>query len=157
MIVPAVMFLNSPSFCRGFKPWYASCDITTSIGNNVLFEDDDLRLWNFTLAPGEITPMHRHDCNYYFVVTSGSLLELWSSEGADPVPFEVKNGDLCGFKVHGDYLVPTGTTSMKKIPRTHAAKNIGTSTLSEILIERKPCAFGEWQEISSWLERLIPT
>ena len=44
---------------------------------------------------------------------------------------------ILGFRVEGDFLVPTNIELPFAVPRVHAAKNIGSSTYHEILFETK--------------------
>ena len=39
-------------------------------------------MWNFTLKPGEMTSMHRHDYDYTFVVVQPSQLEVFGENGS---------------------------------------------------------------------------
>ena len=37
------------------------CEIDGFVGSKVIFEDEMVRVWNFTLPPGGMTSLHRHD------------------------------------------------------------------------------------------------
>lgn len=37
------------------------CEIDGFVGSRVIFEDEMVRVWNFTLPPGGMTSLHRHD------------------------------------------------------------------------------------------------
>ena len=47
----------------------------------MIHEDSTQRVWNFTLKPGEMTTMHRHDFDYTFVVVKPSQLEVFGEDG----------------------------------------------------------------------------
>jgi predicted metal-dependent enzyme (double-stranded beta helix superfamily) len=41
------------------------------IGDRVLFEDEQIRVWEMVLEPGERSPMHHHEYDYIVVVVEG--------------------------------------------------------------------------------------
>ncbi len=41
------------------------------IGDRVLFEDEQIRVWEMVLEPGERSPMHHHEHDYIVVVVEG--------------------------------------------------------------------------------------
>lgn len=108
-------------------------ECTGQVGSKIIFEDTQLRLWNFTLAPGESSSMHTHKCDYYFAVTSPSRLAIFDRDGGR-ISDSVVEGVLA-FKVKEEMLVQTGGDLV--IPRTHAVKNEGSTNFNEILIEIK--------------------
>jgi hypothetical protein len=114
-----------------------SCTVDGYVGSTVIYEDDRVRVWNFTLAPGEMTSMHRHDHDYHFVAIQPTQLEVWGEDGK--VLFDFRAEGTLGFKVAGDYLHPISENVRLPhlVPRTHAAKNIGPNTYNEILFESK--------------------
>lgn len=114
-----------------------SCVIDTFIGSNILYEDSNVRIWNLTLAPGEMTSMHRHDCDYHFVCIIPSTLEVWDIMGNKVMTFKAE-GTL-GLTPNGDNMVQIGDNVKNPITftRTHAAKNVGETTFYEILYESK--------------------
>lgn len=60
----------------------SACGATDGyVGSNVIYEDDYVRIWNFTLAPGQSTSMHRHDHDYHFVAISPTQLEVYGEDG----------------------------------------------------------------------------
>ena len=46
-------------------------DISEDVGTRLLFENDRVRVWDLTLAPGESTGRHRHTADYFYVVIGG--------------------------------------------------------------------------------------
>jgi len=111
------------------------CIIDGYIGSKVIYEDNNVRIWNFTLAPGEMTSMHSHDNDYHFVSIAPSQLEVYGEAGDRLFDFRAEG--VFGFKVEGAYLEPVGAKFPVKVPRVHSAKNIGNSTYYEILYETK--------------------
>eukprot|EP00600_Ochromonadales_sp_CCMP1393_P002681 CAMPEP_0174987564 /NCGR_PEP_ID=MMETSP0004_2-20121128/19622_1 /TAXON_ID=420556 /ORGANISM="Ochromonas sp., Strain CCMP1393" /LENGTH=170 /DNA_ID=CAMNT_0016240647 /DNA_START=19 /DNA_END=531 /DNA_ORIENTATION=- len=122
--------------CHADKAQSELCEVDGYVGSKVIFEDEKVRVWNFTLAPGEMTSMHRHDYDYHFVAVQPSQLEVWGETGERLFDFRAE-GTL-GFTVEGDFLVPAkGVDLPWPVPRTHAAKNIGPDPYYEILFESK--------------------
>ena len=105
------------------------------VGSYIIFEDDSVRVWNFTLDVGEFTSMHTHPSDYYFVANKPSQLEVYD-ENCN-VLFDFTAAGTMGFKASGDELIPIGVELPWKVPVTHAAKNIGDSVYNEFLFELK--------------------
>ena len=113
----------------------AICSVDGYVGSYVMIENDHQRIWNFTLRPGEMTSMHRHDFDYSFVAVKPSRLEVYGEDGEKLFDFWATEASL---RVNGDFLEPTGEEELPyKVPRVHAARNIGTETYHEILFESK--------------------
>lgn len=112
------------------------CLVDGYIGSEVIYEDERVRVWNFTLAPGQMTSMHRHDHDYHFVAIHPTQLEVWGESGE--VLFSFRAEGTLGFKVEGDFLIPiSDRVPLPPVPRTHAAKNIGDGAYYEIIFESK--------------------
>ena len=87
------------------------------------------------MEPGEMTSMHRHDFDYSFVAIKPSQLEVFGEDGTRLFDFWATEASL---KINGDFLEPTGDVKLPyKVPRVHAARNIGPDTYHEILFESK--------------------
>lgn len=114
-----------------------SCTVDGNIGTNIIFEDATVRVWNFTLNPGETTSMHRHYCGYHFLTVTSSTLEVWGESGHQILTISPKVGEVIGFAIANDELVQTASIDPIRIPRTHAARNIGATSFNEILFESK--------------------
>ena len=52
------------------------CIVDGYVGSYVMIENKSQRIWNFTLEPGEMTSMHRHDFDYSFIAIKPSQLEV---------------------------------------------------------------------------------
>jgi hypothetical protein len=114
-----------------------SCAVDGNIGTKVIFEDATVRVWNFTLGSAETTSMHRHYCGYHFLTVTSSTLEVWGEFGDQILTISPEIGEIIGFSIVDDDLVQTASSNPIRIPRTHAARNIGTTTFNEILFESK--------------------
>jgi hypothetical protein len=113
----------------------ARCDVDGYVGSYVILENESVRIWNFTLKPGEMTSMHRHDYDYSFVAVKPSQLEVFGEDGTRLFDFWATETSL---RINGDYLEPfAGNKLPYKVPRVHAARNIGKHTYHEILFEHK--------------------
>eukprot|EP00658_Telonema_sp_P-2_P010274 TRINITY_DN13871_c0_g1_i4.p1 TRINITY_DN13871_c0_g1~~TRINITY_DN13871_c0_g1_i4.p1 ORF type:complete len:265 (+),score=53.31 TRINITY_DN13871_c0_g1_i4:245-1039(+) len=111
------------------------CEVDGYVGAHVIQEDEITRTWNFSLAPGAMTSMHRHDYDYSFVAVAPSQLEIYGEDGSRLFDFWATGLSL---RVEGDYLEPTNGVPLPwKVPRVHAARNIGPNWYHEILTEIK--------------------
>ena len=99
-------------------------DPVGNVANHVLFEDDDLRIWEMKLEPGEASDLHHHEHDYYLVVFSGDLVAGVTPKGSPMDSFVGK-------------IPPQGNTVMVPKGGTEWAYNVGNQTYHEILIELK--------------------
>ncbi len=51
------------------------------VGTTLLLENDRVRVWDITLAPGERIPFHRHRTTYFYRCESGGRWRLRMLEG----------------------------------------------------------------------------
>lgn len=130
-----IFILISLAMMLPFQLAESSNECSDHVGSQMIYEDSLVRIWNFTLAPGEMTSMHRHNYDYHFVAIEPTQLEVWSENGTRLFDFRAE-GTL-GFTLDGDFLKPINIELPWPVPRTHAAKNIGPTNYYEILVERK--------------------
>lgn len=92
------------------------------VASRVLYEDDRVRVWEMTLAPGEHTDLHRHDHDYLLLIDSGDRVAGVTPKGAD-------TGSFVGVipKEGNTVRVPKGGTEW--------AWNVGDEVYHEFLIE----------------------
>ena len=64
-----------------FDPWEQEMidellhqEITQSLSNRLVFENESVKLWELCLTPGERIPFRKHNTNYGWVCTTGGLL-----------------------------------------------------------------------------------
>lgn len=48
-------------------------EITESLSNRLVFENESVKLWDLYLAPGERIPFRKHNTNYVLTCTTGGL------------------------------------------------------------------------------------
>ncbi len=97
--------------------------ISDQAGSKLLFENDRVRVWDLTLAPGETTGMHRHEHDYLYVVIGDGALQGVSSDGTKGEPRPMKDGDVRWNAVNGEAI--------------HAAINAGNKPWRNIIVELK--------------------
>lgn len=89
------------------------------VGTKLVFENDRVRVWEFTLESGESIEAHRHDHDYFFYPIEGATLEVMRATGTARLTLNA--GEVC-FRKGGD---------------THAAKNVDDHRYHEVLVELK--------------------
>ena len=47
-----------------------------SVGTQLMFENDRIRVWDLSLAPGQSLAKHIHRLDYFFVIESGGLIDF---------------------------------------------------------------------------------
>ena len=92
------------------------------IATNVLFEDDRVKVWDMTLAPGENCDLHTHENDYYLVMLQGDKVCGISQDGTNDLVFNLTPG------AH-TFHIPKGATEW--------AVNTGKEPFYEILVEIK--------------------
>lgn len=108
------------------------------IGNEKVFENDKVVVWNFALAPGEESPMHTHTRRYMWYAIEGAPLRLFDESGKDIGVFEVPTGAVYSLKVEDGYIeVLSNISKGSRFPATHSARNEGTTPYREVLVEYK--------------------
>jgi quercetin dioxygenase-like cupin family protein len=90
------------------------------VGTKLIFENERVRIWEFTLEPGEAIEAHKHDHDYFFYPLEGGTLEVTRSSGVTKATLEA------------------GKVYFRKGGDTHAAKNVDDHRYHEILVELKP-------------------
>lgn len=98
-------------------------NISDNVGTKLLFENDRVRVWDLTLAPGESTGMHRHQHTYFYVVIGGGHLQGVSADGKKGEPRAMQDGDVRWREVSGEDV--------------HEAINAGSIPWRNIIVELK--------------------
>ena len=89
------------------------------VGTKLIFENERIRIWEFTLQPGETIEAHKHDHDYFFYPLEGGKLEVTRATGVTQATLEA------------------GKIYYRKAGDTHAAKNVDDHRYHEILVELK--------------------
>ena len=92
-----------------------------AVGTKLLYENDQVKVWEFALEPGEAIPMHTHTMDYLFHVYEGSTLEVSFPDNQPMASVELKAGDV--------RFIPKGGR--------HTARNTGAKKYVEVLVELK--------------------
>lgn len=106
------------------------------VGTEKVFENDRVIVWHLDLEPGELGKTHTHQLDYVVRVVSGSTLEVFGAEGNLLDTVELETGGAVAFQVQGDLIV-SDRPGYPTVPATHSARNIGSNTFREVLIEFK--------------------
>ena len=108
----------------------------SGVGTRKVYEDDHLTVWHLELAPGEHGAKHTHKLDYLFKVISGSTLEVYGAQDELLDTVELEPGGAHSFRIVGDEI-HGDTPGYPVVPTTHSAKNVGTKTFREVLVEFK--------------------
>lgn len=97
-----------------------------AIGTNVVYEDDAVRVWRLKLAPGEESPIHRHELDHLLIQVSGDRIAVVPEPDTEGPFREVLEADVVpGAVVH----VPRGGVER--------ARNVGSKQYLEMIVELK--------------------
>jgi len=104
-----------------FAPALRAQDVVKVAGehNKILMEDQDVRVIQNTLAPGEKDALHTHPHGWYYVVKPGKMKVLFA-DGTEAI-WEAKEGE-------GGWI---------KARAAHTSENVGDTTLVYVLVEVK--------------------
>lgn len=92
-----------------------------AVGTKLLYENEQVKVWEFALDSGEAIPMHTHTMDYLFHVYQGSTLEVSFPDNKPSAQAVLKEGDV--------RFIPKGGR--------HTARNIGEKRYVEVLVELK--------------------
>ena len=106
------------------------------VGTQKVFENDRVIVWHLDLEPGEEGERHTHELDYVVRVLSGSTLEVSGPDGELLYTVELESGGAVNFRIDGDQIV-SDRPGYPAVPATHSARNVGTNTFREVLIEFK--------------------
>ena len=115
----------------GFQGWsdeikreFNSNVYNGAIGTDLVFENDSVRVWHMTLAPGEKMPVHRHVLTYFWTaITPGRFLQRTHDGTTYESNYEA---GLTHF-----YEVKTGEFAL------HNLENVGNTTMIFVAVELK--------------------
>ncbi len=108
------------------------------VGTEKVFENDKVIVWNFELAPGEDTPLHTHEHSYMWYAISGAPLQVFDENDKDLGTLDVPTGGIFSLKLdNGELEVLSEPGKGLRVPARHKARNGGTTTYREVLVEFK--------------------
>ena len=70
------------------------------VATRMIFDNDDVRVWEMDLAPGAVCGLHHHTMDYVLFILSGANVGAQSPGGRKMMPFPVK--------ARATYFVPSG-------------------------------------------------
>lgn len=117
--------LDLAAFAAEFRAAHANAPLGP-VASSVVFEDDRVRVWSMTLAPGEASALHRHDLDYLIVLVAGDRITAVPGPGSTRSAREAE--------------VTPGRTVFLRAGECEWAVNTGQSEYREILIELKSSA-----------------
>jgi quercetin dioxygenase-like cupin family protein len=91
------------------------------VATRMIFDNDDVRVWEMDLAPGGVCGLHHHTMDYVLFILSGANVGAQSPDGRKMMPFPVK--------ARATYFVPAGGIE--------SAHNMGDTRFFEALFELK--------------------
>ncbi|HEX3655129.1 MAG TPA: hypothetical protein VHV55_04960 [Pirellulales bacterium] len=94
------------------------------VGSKLLFENERVRVWDLTLAPGESTGVHAHHCDYFYVVIGDGELEALNADGSLLHRGPMEDGEVHYRGIDDD-------------PAVHEAVNVGQKPWRNIVVELK--------------------
>jgi hypothetical protein len=91
------------------------------IGTEMIFEDDQVRIWTIDLAPGEEAPFHTHLLDYTTITIEGDMVERINADGSrDRIPAQAG-----------------AVTRWYQSTQRHGLKNVGSRRFRNIIVEVK--------------------
>ena len=90
------------------------------VGTRLIFENDRVKVWEFTLEPGQSIGFHTHTHDYLILPIESSTVEV--SRPGQPTQA-------------GEYAA--GTVIWRDKGETHDAKNVGPHRYHQLLVELK--------------------
>ena len=90
------------------------------IGNRVIFENDQVRVWELAVEPGKSKGLHRHDLPYVIVPLTEGKIEIESIDGKVYRPQE-----------------KVGEAIWRDAGEIHDLRNLGTAIYRNVLVEIK--------------------
>jgi quercetin dioxygenase-like cupin family protein len=89
------------------------------VGTKLIFENERVKVWDFTLQPGEAIGVHTHQHDYLILPIETSTVEVTRGE-------RVEVSEYSG-----------GTVIWRQKGETHDARNVGPTRYHQLLVELK--------------------
>lgn len=101
----------------------ANATVSPHVGTKLLFENDRVRVWDLRLEPGQGTGLHRHTCDYLYVVIGDGNLQARDADGKARPAMEMRDGEVRFREIRGEDV--------------HEAVNVGAEPWRNIIVELK--------------------
>ena len=111
-----------PAAVTRFQSELGQAATNFTVGSTLLFENDRVRIWDITLAPGERLPFHRHRTSYFYRSHAEGLLRVRFPDGTESV-YPTAVDELHFHEIGDDDLV------------IHDLENAGETTVSFTTVE----------------------
>lgn len=98
---------------------------TNRVGDELLFENDAVKVWSMELAPGEQCELHRHDHDYFFLFTTPNRVTAMPSDG-EPFTSDLDEGMVQYVKIDE--------------PIVHKIENSSDTVHRQVIVELKALA-----------------
>ncbi len=96
------------------------------VGTNVIYEDADVRVWRLKLAPGEESPIHRHELDHLLIQISGDRIAVIPEPDSEGPFTELLEADV----------VPGAVVHVHR-GGIERARNVGAEPYLEVIVELK--------------------
>ena len=97
--------------------------VSGQVGSQLLFENERVRVWDLRLEPGESTGVHRHSCDYLYVVIGDGILQGADAQGNRGEARSRQDGEVSFNAIDGEAV--------------HQAFNAGNTPWRNIIVELK--------------------
>ena len=98
-------------------------EVSEQLGASILFENDQVRVWDDRVGPGETQHVHIHRRPYLAVIISGESAETIGQDGSVERTYD----DITAGETH--WFGP------EELPIVHALRNTGSSEISVVIVE----------------------
>jgi hypothetical protein len=96
------------------------------VGTKVVFEDDRVRVWVLSLAPGERSDVHRHDVDHLLIQVRG-----------DRIAVEPEADTRSPYRDYMEADVIPGMVTFVPAGGVETAVNVGAQPYYEVIVELK--------------------
>ena len=101
-----------------------SNSVKDEVGTRKLFENEQVRVWDLQLQPGENLGVHRHENDYVLIFVGDSTIRGTNADGSTRFQNDMSDGDVLYRKIDGKEDI-------------HDAYNAGTTPSRNFIIELK--------------------
>ena len=115
---------NFEGWSDEIKQEFKDNEMSGAIGQDLVFENESVRVWHMALEPGERMPVHRHVCTYFWTAMEGGRFLQRTYDGTT-YESEFPDGETHFYYVgEGEYAL-------------HNLENVGDKRMSFCAVELK--------------------